>query len=107
MVMISLDRIKNPYKEDIELAKTSFDGCKFICTPKLLDAFADTFDIYFEKGYSENKEIIASDLKNYLNKYLDNIKCINEANPNIKAEQKIVQILKAISTVNYIVGEES
>ena len=47
--MINLATIKNPYKDDIELAKTSFDGCKFICTPKLFDVIADTFDIYLEK----------------------------------------------------------
>ena len=105
--MITLDKIKNFYEEDIELAKTSFDGCKFICTPKLLDVIADIFDIYFEESYSENKEIVASDLKKDLNKYLDNIKCINEISPNIKAEQKIAQIVKAISMVNYITGGES
>ncbi len=105
--MINLDRIKNPYEEDIELAKTSFDSCKFICTPKLLDVIADTFDICIEKGYSDNKEIIASDLKKYLNKYLDYAKCCKEINPDIKVEQKIAQIVKAISMVNYIIGEES
>lgn len=105
--MINLDSIKNPYEEDIKLAKTSFDGCKFICTPKLLDMIADTFDIYFEQGSSENKEIVALDLKKDLNRYLDNIKSINEINPDIKAEQKIAQIVKAISMINHIIGEES
>lgn len=107
MVMINLASIKNPYEEDIELAKTSFDGRKFICTPKLLDMIADTFDIYLEKEYNENKDIVASNLKKDLNKYLDNIKCINEISPDIKAEQKIAQVVKAISMVNYIIGVES
>ncbi|MBO5711406.1 MAG: hypothetical protein J6R47_01075 [Acholeplasmatales bacterium] len=105
--MIDLNKIRNLHEEDIELAKTSFDGCKFICTPKLLDMIADTFDIYLEKSYSENKEVVALDLEKDLNKYLDNIKCINKISPNIKAEQKIAQIIKAISMVNYIVGGES
>lgn len=105
--MVDLNTIKNFYEEDIELAKTSFDGCKFICTPKLLDVIADTFDIYLEKEYSENREIVASDLKRDLNKYLNEIKDFNETNPDIKAEQKIAQMIKTISTINYIVGEES
>ena len=107
--MINISEIKNPFIEDLNIARDSFNGHSFICTSKLFEIFANTFDIEKPKWLVDhNREIIIANLKDALDNYLTYMRKVNENDPgDIKAKYKIADIIKTISALEYIRGENN